>query len=678
MNFDYDCIVLGAGIAGVTAARNLRRQGYKTLLLEGSGRIGGRMSTVRDYITKAGHNSSAFPHEEGAEFIHVSLKWERSFKNTRSGPRRPIGAPRKGRYKEFWEELDTLGFTGIPYPKGSLKETGHNRVYFQDWDEPETVIGVVTADANLCALKNLFDDIRQYSPNQPKAAGPFIDSLTYRGKGKELAKYTLTAHTPGKASGEDGVSIAGLASDRIPDQFEESIEYRFAKKSGRKRIVGYDVLPKQIASQFTQVTGKGPPGKLLTNHIMTGIRRIDDGVEVKVSDGRKLITARAAISTFSVGMLSSDEGEAIFKGFITARKKHAFRTLSMGGITKFSLQFRKCVWGDPEMTVLSNPQGEARTFFSSYPGQSGPFVLTGLLMSRDHDRISEITDDLKAAEFMFKEIEKIYNHSNRPWKIEEVLVGKKIGGKFIPNFHRKDWSKDRFAKGGNSYIRVGPTGAKTLPDRSVREALKNPISTLPVFWAGEATAPAYHPDYQPLSVHGAYMSGVKVAEDVDLFLKINKKNIPKDNKVKQFKNEYAQRYGGITKQRIRVQDTQEVSFKLLEQEYAWLSVVARRDTSGDRSEAARRIVKQMIIRHLSPDDGVPVPDLSPRPPSHIEARNIRFRLTKTEIDHLWNFAVAFTGGDIDLAAKALLRRAMYESSNPPRRRPRRRGPRRHL
>lgn len=40
--FDYDIVVVGAGFAGVTAARELGAEGYRVLLLEGRSRIGGR------------------------------------------------------------------------------------------------------------------------------------------------------------------------------------------------------------------------------------------------------------------------------------------------------------------------------------------------------------------------------------------------------------------------------------------------------------------------------------------------------------------------------------------------------------------------------------------------------------------------------------------------------------
>lgn len=59
----HDVIVVGAGAAGLTAARDLKRAGYDVSVLEASDRVGGRVRTVR-------HPRPGVPVELGAEFVH--------------------------------------------------------------------------------------------------------------------------------------------------------------------------------------------------------------------------------------------------------------------------------------------------------------------------------------------------------------------------------------------------------------------------------------------------------------------------------------------------------------------------------------------------------------------------------------------------------------------------------
>ena len=96
----------------------------------------------------------------------------------------------------------------------------------------------------------------------------------------------------------------------------------------------------------------------------------------------------------------------------------------------------------------------------------------------------------------------------------------------MPNVYRKNWGDDPWARGGNSYLSYLP-GRTIAEIRGAREALKSPLATLPVFWAGEATAPAYHRKCQPLAVHGAFMSGLRAAEDVSWFLNNPNQDFPK-------------------------------------------------------------------------------------------------------------------------------------------------------
>jgi monoamine oxidase len=245
------------------------------------------------------------------------------------------------------------------------------------------------------------------------------------------------------------------------------------------------------------------------------------------------------------------EGNSIFGKLLTDEKRAALEIVKMGAITKFSLQFKERKWDEGgekagswagHMSVLSNPKGAARTFFSAFPDrQDGPHVLTALLMGKDHDNIKNKTDR-EAIQHLLDVLRAVYDPKGPKWTPERVLVMKRDDtGKLTPNYLRQDWSKDEFAKGGNSFLRFMPKVERQRKNVSIkvtqaREALKNPRTTLPLFWAGEATAPAYDPGYQPLSVHGAYISGVRVAEDVHQFLEKHKKN------AEQFRAYYKERY----------------------------------------------------------------------------------------------------------------------------------------
>jgi monoamine oxidase len=61
-----DVIIIGAGAAGLMAARELAKKGLKVLILEARDRLGGRINTIN-------HPGSGINLEAGAEFIHGKL-----------------------------------------------------------------------------------------------------------------------------------------------------------------------------------------------------------------------------------------------------------------------------------------------------------------------------------------------------------------------------------------------------------------------------------------------------------------------------------------------------------------------------------------------------------------------------------------------------------------------------
>ena len=73
MDNHYDTIIIGGGVAGLTAALHLAERGLKPLILEADERVGGRFSGKDDIIVNDRH----FPNEHGVHGIwssYVNLK----------------------------------------------------------------------------------------------------------------------------------------------------------------------------------------------------------------------------------------------------------------------------------------------------------------------------------------------------------------------------------------------------------------------------------------------------------------------------------------------------------------------------------------------------------------------------------------------------------------------------
>jgi monoamine oxidase len=108
MSNDADVIVIGAGAAGLAAARQLVQRGKSTIVLEARERIGGRIYTVRDANTSV-------PIELGAEFVHGTAESTRHLiDESRLAMYEITGerwlSQRKGliRFHDFWDRLDRV------------------------------------------------------------------------------------------------------------------------------------------------------------------------------------------------------------------------------------------------------------------------------------------------------------------------------------------------------------------------------------------------------------------------------------------------------------------------------------------------------------------------------------------------------------------------------------------
>jgi monoamine oxidase len=227
-----DAIVIGAGVAGLAAARELQKAGLDFLVLEARARIGGRIFTIRD-------PRSPIPIELGAEFMHGSSA--ETFEIVRAAKLRAV---------------DIAG--------------EHWRVRNGSWSQ---------VDDFWHALDLVFRKIDRREPDQS-----FRDFLDQKPGGRSLARERkLALEFVQGFHNADGaiISTHALAEGGSPgDDPEEQRQSRI--------IDGYDQIPNALGERL----GERVQLQAVVQRVVWKRGR----VEVLTADGRRLTAARAIIT----------------------------------------------------------------------------------------------------------------------------------------------------------------------------------------------------------------------------------------------------------------------------------------------------------------------------------------------------------------------------------------------
>jgi monoamine oxidase len=186
----YDVVVIGAGMAGITAARDLQRVGLDVVVLEATDRVGGRMHTARDFCDG--------PVEQGAEFVHTAEA-------------------------DTWAEVEAGGFDTIRCEpsEGFLMVIGAHR-------SPE-----LFADPSLAAMGDLMSEIAGWQGPDVSAA-EWLAGKQLTGPARVMADQMVSVHPLGDLH---ELGMQGLRDDRVID-LERGTDWRLA--------AGYDALPAWI------------------------------------------------------------------------------------------------------------------------------------------------------------------------------------------------------------------------------------------------------------------------------------------------------------------------------------------------------------------------------------------------------------------------------------------------
>ena len=275
-----DVLVIGAGMAGLTAARTLAEAGRSVSLLEAGGQVGGRILTVHE----AGEVI-----ELGAEFIH-------------------------GKPPELWALLEEAGLETYEL-EGPFLNFEDGRLRAGNPDES-------AQDPRLAVLDSLESRI-----------GPDISFADYLAQHSlpEPARQSVIGYVEGFNAADH--RIIGVASLGLQQSAEDAIE---GDRAFRIRA-GYQRLPEFLAAKFTQAGGRTHLHTLV-ERIEWRPRHVQ--VEASVQGQPIVHQATQAVIALPLGVLQQ---HAITFVPIPDPIHEAHR-LRMGHTRRFILLFRNKFW----------------------------------------------------------------------------------------------------------------------------------------------------------------------------------------------------------------------------------------------------------------------------------------------------------------------------------------------
>jgi monoamine oxidase len=277
-------LIIGAGIAGLSAAEELSRAGKRVSLMEARDRPGGRIYTLR-----CGRDN--LPVELGAEFIH-------------------------GKKNETWNFIRKarLKTKEVPdrhwQPKnGSLKENA------RFWDELDSVFGKLDPNEGEESFLSFLKRHKRLKPSAREQAIEYVEGF----HAAPVSKVGICALAKANAAAEEA---EGTRTFRIEGGYGLLVEW-LVKRLARRRV--------QIHYHSTAKVIRWTRGR----------------VEVEAwRDGRrKIFNANQVLLTVPIGVLKSRRSESVLRFNPRLRQKErAIQGLEMGHIMRVTLQFRSRFW----------------------------------------------------------------------------------------------------------------------------------------------------------------------------------------------------------------------------------------------------------------------------------------------------------------------------------------------
>lgn len=453
-----DVIIIGGGIAGLVAAKELERAGKTVLILEARERLGGRCWTQHDEASKV-------PIELGAEFIHgqppITLSFLKNVVNVTGDHWCVENGVFRSRNEAFMEALKVMLNTKLLSDKDISFETlfegylrhrlsPHGQAMARMWVEDFS-----GADPKRASAKATVAEWQE-----------LCESKTIIGK---LARYILTKNV-------------SIPSSLNPLAMWFARSFLFANATHFRPVGGYDALVNLLVSSLDDEV------EFELQSIVHTVKWKRGHVEVTgLSFGMPFrVTAPQVIITLPLGVLQSPD--VCFSPPLN-EKQQALKLLGVSSAVRVVLEFNEAFWEgiDKERYQQTAFIHTPNAAFSTLWNIKGTPMLVAWAGGPKAKQLS----NQNTANVVHYALESVISVFGEECNARERLISS----------HYHNWLQDPFSQGTYSYIAVG--------GQKARAELAAPIQDT-LFFAGEAT----DTEGEASTVAGALQSGIRAAREV--------------------------------------------------------------------------------------------------------------------------------------------------------------------
>lgn len=388
-------IMIGAGIAGLAAARELAAQGFQVTVLEGRQRIGGRIWTDRSFST---------PVELGAASIEIQ----------RRNPLTPLARQ--------WQ----IAAKPLRYESVKLYDSAGARWSENDVEKiADRLEAVVNRERRRAKADMLARPAR--SAGQPPAAGPLsvADAIVQHGLAGPLDTALGRARQWAAAvqACEYGAELRDLSLAWFDDDYEADWDDLLVTG-------GFDRLIERLAAGLDIRLG-------------CEVGRIEhDSRAVRVESSLGTFAADRVLVTLPLGVLKA--GQVDFVPALPQTKLAAIERLEMGLLNKVVLQYAERFW-PAEVDVLgfaSRTPGMFPQFINLFPATGLPILVA--TVAGDYARALEPMNDDQVV-------------ARAQHALRTMFASKTVPEPVASRVTR--WASDRWSRGSYSYVPVRASGA---------------------------------------------------------------------------------------------------------------------------------------------------------------------------------------------------------------------------